>query len=48
MVQEGRDGESVGELLAAGIPEQIAETEGSFTGPFLRCVLARREPVAVS
>src|SRR5207344_3457067 len=40
-------GEAGGELIAAGTPEQIAETEGSFTGQFLRGVLARRgEPVA--
>ena len=29
-------GEAGGELIAAGTPEQIAETEGSFTGEFLR------------
>ena len=40
-------GEAGGELIAAGTPEQIAETEGSFTGEFLRAVLAPRgEPVA--
>ena len=41
-------GEAGGELIAAGTPEQIAEVEGSFTGQFLRGVLAARgEPVAV-
>ena len=40
-------GEAGGELIAAGTPEQIAETEGSFTGEYLRNVLAPRgEPVA--
>jgi excinuclease ABC subunit A len=39
-------GESGGELIASGTPEQVAETEGSFTGQFLRHVLAQREPVA--
>ena len=34
-------GEAGGELIAAGTPEQVAETEGSFTGQFLRQVLAR-------
>ena len=33
-------GEAGGELIAAGTPEQVAETEGSFTGQFLRQVLA--------
>ncbi|MGZ8782968.1 MAG: ATP-binding cassette domain-containing protein, partial [Gaiellaceae bacterium] len=40
-------GEAGGELIAAGTPEQVAETEGSFTGEFLREVLAPSgEPVA--
>jgi len=40
-------GEAGGELIAAGTPEQVAETEASFTGRFLRGVLAPRgEPVA--
>jgi excinuclease ABC subunit A len=40
-------GEAGGELIAAGTPEQVAETEGSFTWDFLRVVLAPRgEPVA--
>ncbi len=32
-------GEAGGELIAAGTPEQVAATEGSFTGQFLRGVL---------
>jgi excinuclease ABC subunit A len=40
-------GEAGGELIAAGTPEQVAEVEASFTGQFLRGVLAPRgEPVA--
>src|SRR4026209_1075206 len=39
-------GEAGGELIAAGTPEQIAETEASFTGEFLRTVLAQRAAVA--
>jgi excinuclease ABC subunit A len=39
-------GEAGGELIAAGTPEQVAETEGSFTGEFLRDVLAERPAVA--
>jgi excinuclease ABC subunit A len=40
-------GEAGGELIAAGTPEQIADTEGSATGEYLRNVLAPRgEPVA--
>jgi excinuclease ABC subunit A len=40
-------GEAGGELIAAGTPEQVAEVESSFTGAFLRQVLAPRgEPVA--
>ena len=39
-------GEAGGELIAAGTPEQVAEMEGSFTGQFLRTVLAQREAVA--
>jgi excinuclease ABC subunit A len=34
-------GEAGGEVIAAGTPEQVAETEGSFTGDFLRKVLAQ-------
>ena len=41
-------GEAGGELIAAGTPEQIAESEGSATGEYLRNVLAPRGvPVAV-
>ena len=39
-------GEAGGELIAAGTPEQVAEVESSFTGRFLRGVLAQRHPVA--
>jgi excinuclease ABC subunit A len=40
-------GEAGGELIAAGTPEEVAEVEGSFTGQFLRQVLAQHgEPVA--
>ncbi len=35
-------GEAGGELIAAGTPEDVAEVEGSFTGLYLREVLARR------
>ena len=38
-------GEAGGELIAAGTPEQIAETDGSFTGEFLR---ARARAAAAS
>jgi excinuclease ABC subunit A len=33
-------GEEGGELIAAGTPEEVAEVEGSYTGRFLRSVLA--------
>ena len=33
-------GEAGGELIAAGTPEEVAEVEGSFTGQYLREVLA--------
>jgi excinuclease ABC subunit A len=39
-------GEAGGELIAAGTPEEVAETEGSFTGQYLRSVLA--EPAAAA
>ena len=39
-------GEAGGELIAAGTPEEVAEIEGSFTGQFLRNVLAQRAAVA--
>jgi excinuclease ABC subunit A len=34
-------GEAGGELVALGTPEQVAQTEGSYTGKFLREVLQR-------
>jgi excinuclease ABC subunit A len=34
-------GEAGGEIIAVGTPEQIAETEGSHTGRFLRAVLPK-------
>ena len=39
-------GEEGGELIAAGTPEEVAEVEGSYTGQFLRRVLASRAVVA--
>jgi len=39
-------GEAGGELLAAGTPEEVAAVDGSFTGAFLRQVLA--QPAAVA
>ena len=39
-------GEEGGELIAAGTPEEVAEVEGSYTGQFLRRVLAGRAAVA--
>jgi excinuclease ABC subunit A len=39
-------GEAGGELIAAGTPEDVAEVAGSFTGQFLRGVLAPRAAVA--
>ncbi|HWH06189.1 MAG TPA: hypothetical protein VNT23_07120, partial [Gaiellaceae bacterium] len=39
-------GEAGGELVAVGTPEEVAEAEGSFTGAFLREVLA--QPAAVA
>jgi excinuclease ABC subunit A len=39
---EGGDGG--GRIVAAGTPEQVAETEGSHTGAFLAPLLARRAP----
>jgi excinuclease ABC subunit A len=39
-------GEAGGELVAAGTPEQVAEVEESFTGQFLRGILA--EPAAAA
>ena len=39
-------GEEGGELLAAGTPEQVAQVESSYTGRFLRSVLAQEPAVA--
>ena len=39
-------GEAGGELVAVGTPEDVAEVDGSFTGMFLRDVLAQRAAVA--
>ena len=41
---EGGDGG--GELVAVGTPEQVAATAASYTGRFLRELLARREAIA--
>jgi excinuclease ABC subunit A len=32
-------GDAGGELIAAGTPEQVAESDDSFTGEYLRAVL---------
>ena len=37
-------GEAGGELIATGTPEEIAAVDGSYTGQFLRGVLARARP----
>jgi excinuclease ABC subunit A len=39
-------GEAGGEVIATGTPEDVAETEGSFTGDFLRAVLPRTAAAA--
>ncbi len=39
---EGGDGG--GEIVAAGTPEDVAAVKRSYTGQFLKPVLARREP----
>jgi excinuclease ABC subunit A len=39
-------GEAGGEVIAVGTPEDVAEVEGSYTGQFLRGVLARAPAVA--
>jgi excinuclease ABC subunit A len=39
-------GEAGGEIVAIGTPEDVAETEGSFTGDFLRQVLPKQDVVA--
>jgi excinuclease ABC subunit A len=40
-------GEDGGELVAAGTPEEVALVQGSYTGQFLRRVLAG-EPVTAA
>jgi excinuclease ABC subunit A len=39
-------GEAGGELVAVGMPEDVAEVEGSYTGQFLRPLLERRAVAA--
>jgi excinuclease ABC subunit A len=39
-------GEAGGELIADGSPEDVAATEGSYTGEFLRRILPAREVAA--
>ncbi len=39
-------GEAGGEVIASGQPEEIAATEGSFTGDFLRQILEARQVAA--
>ena len=39
-------GEEGGELIAAGTPEEVAEVDGSYTGQFLRGVLAAKAAAA--
>jgi excinuclease ABC subunit A len=39
-------GEAGGEIVATGTPEDVAETEGSFTGDFLRSVLPKQAVAA--
>jgi excinuclease ABC subunit A len=39
-------GEAGGEVIATGTPEDVAETEGSFTGEFLRAILPRTAAAA--
>jgi excinuclease ABC subunit A len=41
-------GDEGGEVLAAGAPEDVAEVEGSYTGQFLRNVLAAPAPAAAA
>ncbi|MEO0399603.1 MAG: excinuclease ABC subunit UvrA [Pseudomonadota bacterium] len=41
---EGGDGG--GQIVAAGTPEEVAETDGTYTGAFLRPILARAGTVA--
>jgi excinuclease ABC subunit A len=39
-------GEAGGEVIVVGTPEDVAEVEGSYTGQFLRGVLAERAAAA--
>jgi excinuclease ABC subunit A len=39
-------GESGGEVIATGTPEDVAATDGSFTGEFLRAILPRTAAAA--
>ncbi|MDX6413885.1 MAG: excinuclease subunit, partial [Gaiellaceae bacterium] len=39
-------GEAGGEIIATGTPEQVADTDESFTGQFLRQVLPKAAVVA--
>jgi len=39
-------GEAGGEVIATGTPEEVADTEGSFTGQFLREVLPAKAAAA--
>jgi excinuclease ABC subunit A len=39
-------GEAGGEVIATGTPEDVAETDGSFTGEFLRAILPRTAAAA--
>nr|MDQ3823413.1 excinuclease ABC subunit UvrA [Actinomycetota bacterium] len=39
-------GEAGGEVIAVGTPEDVADTEGSFTGEFLRAILPRTAAAA--
>jgi excinuclease ABC subunit A len=41
-------GEAGGEVIATGMPEQIAEAEGSYTGDFLRELLPVKAAVAAA
>jgi excinuclease ABC subunit A len=41
-------GDAGGEVIAAGTPEDLAEVESSYTGQFLRHVLARRAAAAAA
>jgi excinuclease ABC subunit A len=39
-------GEAGGEIVAVGTPEEVAQVPGSYTGQFLRPLLARRQQPA--